>query len=262
MSLTATYDSALSRVQLSATDAYSAAYIVIQRSSDGVTWTTVRGATGLAPGAASIDDYEFAPNVLNTYRARSYSAVDALLGTDTQTVTPTITAPWIKSVSRPFLNMAVTVQDYGAIGRRSRAGIFEIPGRSFPVRVGDVASSRSWQLEVLTSTLTEARNLEFLAASGDVAYVQIPPGYDIPGGYVDLGDMTRGRVSRPLSDDRRLFTLPMREVAPPAASVVGYTAGWDAIIADFGSWTAVLAAFATWADLLEYVADPSVVIVP
>jgi hypothetical protein len=44
--------------------------------------------------------------------------------------------------------------------------------------------------------------------------------------------------------------------------VVGYTATWAALLADFGSWTAVLAAFPTWADVLEYVSDPSVVIVP
>lgn len=262
MSVTVTYDATLARARVAATDAFSASYITVQRSTNGVTWTTVRGAAALPAGSASIDDYEFVPGVLNTYRARSFSAVDVLLGTQSNTITPSIDRVWLKSVTRPFLNMAVTVQDYTSPSRRSRAGLFEVPGRSYPVRVGDVASSRSWATTVLTRDLTEARSLEYLVQSGDVVYVQVPAGFDIPGGFVGLGDMTRERFSRTLADDRRLFTLPMTEVAAPPPNVVGFTATWAGIIAEFGTWADVVAAFPTWADVLQYVSDPSVVEVP
>jgi hypothetical protein len=261
MSLTATYNGDLARVSLAATDAFTADHIVIERSTNQVRWTTVRGASDLDPGAASIDDYEFDPGVTNYYRARSYSAIDALLGTDTDDIVPVIDAPWLKSVARPFLNQPVIIEDYSPIKRRNRSASFDIPGRTYPVRVGDVASSRDWVMTVRTETLADAKNLEFLIASGDIVHVQIPLGYDIPGGYVGLGDMDLARVSRPLRDDRRRFTLPMTQHAAPAPTVVGYTATWAALLADFGSWTAVLAAFPTWADVLEYVSDPSVVIV-
>lgn len=261
MSLTATYNADLARVQLAATDAFTANYIVLQRSTNNVLWTTVRGATHLSPGSATADDYEFAPGVTNYYRARSYSAIDAVLGTDLDDIEPELDTPWLKSVARPFLNMAVTIEDYAPIKRANRAGLFDIPGRSYPIRVGDVASSRSWNMSVLTGTLIQARNLEYLVASGDVVHVQIPAGFDIPGGYVGLGDMDRSRVSRRLSDERRRFALPMTEVAAPPATVVGYTATWAGLLADFGSWTAVMAAFPTWTDVLEYVSDPSVVVV-
>lgn len=263
MTVTATYEASLARVRVAATDAFSASYIKIDRTSDGVRYTTVRGAAALpAAGGVSIDDFEFDPNVVNTYQARSYSAVDALLGTQTQTVTPSIDRAWLKSVRRPFLNTGITVEDYSAIKRSSRAGTFEIPGRSYPVRVGDVASSRSWSYDLLTYSAAEAKSLEFLIASGDEGYLQVPPGFDIPGGYVDLGNMDKSRVSRPLSDARRRFTLQTYNIAAPAPTVVGYAATWAGILADFGSWTAVLAAFATWADVMEYVADPETVIVP
>lgn len=262
MSVTATYNGDLSRVRVAATDAFTASYITVQRSTNGVQWVTVRGAASLAPGAATVDDYEFVPGVLNTYRARSYSPVGVLLGTETQTVTPTIDRVWLKSVARPFLNIAVTVEDYAPVARRARAGSFDIAGRSFPVRVGDLASARAWSVSLLTYTLAEQRALEYLVASGDVVHVQVPPAYDIPAGYVGLGDMSLSRVSRPLSDARRRFTLPMNEVAPPAPTVVGYTATWAALLADFGTWADVLAAFPTWADVMEYVSDPSIVIVP
>ena len=262
MTVTLTYDATIARVQISADDTFTADYITVQRSTPGSHWKTVRGAAELAAGSATVDDYEFMPGVVNTYRALSYSPVDVLLGTETNTITPTISQVWLKSIARPFLNLPVTVQEYSSIGRRARAGLFEIPGRGYPVRVGDVASSRQWSYELLTYDLTEARALEFLVASGDVAFVQVPPGFDIPGGYVSLGDMTRGRVSRPLSDVRRRFSLPVTEVAAPDPGVVGYTSTWASLIAEFGTWADVLAAFPTWADVLEYVSDPSVVVVP
>lgn len=45
--------------------------VLLERSTDGIRYTTVRGATALvlASGAASVDDYEFADGVVNTYRA-------------------------------------------------------------------------------------------------------------------------------------------------------------------------------------------------
>jgi hypothetical protein len=262
MSLTATYNGDLARVGLAATDAYTADHIVIQRSVNNVQWVTVRGASNLDPASATIDDYEFVPGVINYYRSQSYSAIDALLGTDLDDITPTITNVWLKSVARPFLNMALPwAEEYSTIGRRSRSGLLDIPGRTYPVRIGDVASSRTWTLTARTDTLTQARNLEYLVAAGDAVYVQVPDGFDIPGGYVGIGDMGRDRVSRKLTDDRRRFALPMTNIAAPAATVVGYTATWAGILADFGSWSAVMLAFPTWADVLEYVSDPSVVVV-
>lgn len=262
MSVTVTYDADLSRVRASATDAFTASYIVMDRQAPGGQWITVRGGTELDPAAAAVDDYEFAAGVVNTYRARSYSPVDVLLGTETNTITPTLTQAWFKSIPRPFLNMAVTIRDYAPIARASRSGVFQIPGRSYPVRVGDSTTSRSWTYEILTRTLTEARALEYLVQGGDVVYAQVPPGFDIPGGYVSLSDMTMSRVSRTLADDRRLFSLPATEIAKPAPGVVGYTATWAGLIAEFGTWADVLAEFPTWADVLEHVSDPSIVVVP
>lgn len=264
MSVTLTYDSSLARVRISGADTFTAAYMRVQRSINGLQWTTVRGGSAVVPsgGAGKLDDYEFVPGVINTYRVQSYSVVDVLLGTETSTITPSIDRVWLKSVTRPFLNIPVTVIDYSAPTRRSRAGLFEIPGRSYPVRVGDVSSSRAWSYELLTRDLTEARSLEYLIASGDTVYAQVPAGFDIPGGYIGLGDMSRARVSRKLSDDRRRFEVPATEVAAPGPLVVGYTATWAGLLADFGTWSAVVAAFPTWADVMEYVSDPSVVIVP
>ncbi|NIH81685.1 hypothetical protein [Amycolatopsis viridis] len=72
MTLTATYADDLSRVRLAITGAPAQAdYALIERSTDQITWATVRGGdtVPLSSGAGQLDDYEFAAGVPNYYRA-------------------------------------------------------------------------------------------------------------------------------------------------------------------------------------------------
>lgn len=69
--ITLTYDSQLSRVRVDATSLGTAATAVVERSTDQVRWTTVRGGTAVAVTAgtmATLDDYEFDAEVVNYYR--------------------------------------------------------------------------------------------------------------------------------------------------------------------------------------------------
>jgi len=66
-----TYDAQLSRVRIGADSLGSAATAVVERSTDQIRWTTVRGGSAVAVTAgtmATLDDYEFAADVLNYYR--------------------------------------------------------------------------------------------------------------------------------------------------------------------------------------------------
>ena len=265
MSVTLTYDSALARVRITATVPGTALYATIDRSTNGIRWTTVRGAGDLAAslGTAAADDYEFPPGIPVTYRVRSYSGAVVLLSTETEVTTAAIDRPWLKSVSRPYLNRPVAIRGRTpAISRKARAGIFAVRGRSLPVVVSEVRGPREWELQVRTDTPADTRGLELLLASGDVLYVQVPPGYDLPGGYVTAGDVTQQRISALPGDLRSVWSLPMTEVAAPGPDVVGYTATWAGISAAFGSWTGLIAEFSSWPDAAEYVSDPETVIVP
>jgi hypothetical protein len=76
MSVALTYDTVLSRVRIDVTSIVAGAdNILVERSVDQIQWSTVRGgqAVPVVASAASLDDYEFAPSVLNYYRV---SAVD------------------------------------------------------------------------------------------------------------------------------------------------------------------------------------------
>lgn len=102
MTLTATYADDLSRVRLAFTSAPATAdYALIERSTDQITWTTVRGGgtVVITAGAGSLDDYEFEPGVVNYYRASyvdlapiSFVASSAAVMDNNASVTPTLPA--------------------------------------------------------------------------------------------------------------------------------------------------------------------------
>jgi hypothetical protein len=71
----------LSRVRVAFTGApASADYALVERSTDGVNWSTVRGGSTVPinSGSGKLDDYEFAAGAVNTYRV---SYVDSAVST-------------------------------------------------------------------------------------------------------------------------------------------------------------------------------------
>lgn len=71
MSLTLSYESALSRVKIVATGMGTATTALIEKSLNQITWTTVRGGQDaqIVGGSVTVYDYEFASDVVNYYRA-------------------------------------------------------------------------------------------------------------------------------------------------------------------------------------------------
>jgi hypothetical protein len=88
MTVTLTYDGVLSRVRVSATGLNAANYATVERSTDGLRWTTVRAGSQVPVSAGtmslSVDDYEFVDGVPNTYRVRGVAtAAAAFVGVGT-----------------------------------------------------------------------------------------------------------------------------------------------------------------------------------
>lgn len=265
MALTATYDPILSRIRLAATLlGATATYAKFERTVDGfVTVTTVRGAAAATVSAqnASADDYEFPPGVAVTYRVTSYNASNVQQAQFTTVITQDLTQVWLKVPAAPFLNQAINVMDRSEVTRRSRSGVFDIVGRSFPVMVGDVASSIAYTLTVLTDTFTDEMDLDFLFASGEVVFVQLPSTVEyMQGGYFAVGDTSRTPVSKvsPL----RVWEIPLTAVATPGPDVVGSAYTWSSALSEYATWSALIADNLTWAALLERTGTPSDVIVP
>jgi hypothetical protein len=229
---------------------------VLERSTDQIRWTSVRGGVDLGlPGSTYIvDDYEFVPGVINYYRLRATGSTVAA------NITPTIDRVWIKNLSRPFLNTAVRVADWDDVEWPDRNEVFEIVGRSRPLAVTDVRLSRLTGLTLVMESVAEASDFADRMAGGDPVFIQVPPDCPVPSMYAVVGKL-RESHKRPTSQ-YRYFELPLTEVAAPAPEVVGATSTWQTVINTWATWADVIAANATWQDLLDGVADPEDVIVP
>lgn len=235
----------------------------VQRSTDLVRWSTVRGGGGIDVGTtiAPIDDYEFTPSIENHYRVQVWNGT-VLLHTYSDAITPLLSDVWLKNIARPYLNRTVSVADAGDMSMPARMGVFDVVGSQYPVAVTDVRGSGRYELTLETSSADDARDLRLSLAPGDTIYLQVPPDYPLDTGYYVIGDLTRSwRNAPPAQVPLRWWTLPLIEVAAPAADVVGVTVTWTAAVNTFASWTDLLAAAATWADLADAVASPEDVIV-
>ena len=265
MSFTATYDPVLSRVRLATGVApTSTATVLMERSTNLSTWTTVRGGTAiptLAGETARLDDYEFPVGVPITYRAEYFSATGVSINIESATaITVNLDAVWIKSLTRPFLNRAVTVVDFSDVERPARGGTFDVIGRSLPVAITDVRGSRRYTLDVLTETLDESTDFDLAMASGDVILVHTPADSPVPGIYAQIGDVTQTRFGR--VGPRRVFSLPLTEVAAPTADVAGASNTWQAVLNSYPIWFNVIDGEGTWFNLTEGIGSPGDVIVP
>lgn len=251
------------------------------------TWTSVAalaGATEIAePTAVAGDDASMVWDyMIQTVRANiaagsfvvtggvagtSRGAVVALqhapyLNEQLANVTPVLIVAWLKSVSRPYLNQAVTLGGESfAVDRPARGSVHDVVGRSLPVAVTDVRGSRRYGLIVRTTTAVAAANLNYLLASGDILYLHAPTGMVVPDGgvYLRVGDTQEQWPTG--FGELRAWIVPVVEVAAPGPDVIGKTATCQTVINAYATCADVLVAFATCADLLAQVAPPSEVIV-
>lgn len=262
MALTATYDATLSRVVLAATGINATSVRTeIRRWENGEVTSDaradlVRGGDLGAVTTGTAYDYEFAPGVANVYQLRSYNVSGTLLDTMLATqVTPVLTATWLKSIYRPFLNRTVVVTAWSEVASAARGGVLQVMSRREPVAVTDLRGARTWSLELMAADDEEADAIELALSFGDVLLFQGPAGCPVPDGYVWVGDTTRAR--RATYGTRRYLTLPLTEVAAPDPSVVGYTVTWAGIVAAYATWTTLGAAKATWLAVNQTVSTPT-----
>lgn len=257
--LTVTYDPTLARVRLVASGLSAAAYAVVERSVNGVQWTTVRGGAHAVPagGVVRLDDYEFPDAVPVTYRVRSFDGSDVLLGTLSGSVTPALGGVWLKSAAYPFLNTPVTVTGFGDVTAPARGAVYDVLARRDPVAVTEVRGSRRYELTLRAADDVEEAALELALSFGDTAYVHVPAGCVVPRSmWAFVGDVT---ISRPPRHDStaRYFVLPLTEVAAPDPAIVGATITWAGVTAAYATWADLMVAKPTWADVLESISAPA-----
>jgi hypothetical protein len=231
---------------------------LVERSTDQIKWTTVRGGidVGITSGGITIpvSDYEFISGVQNFYRVNPDTGSD-----QTDSIIPTLTETWLKSVVRPFLNQAFSRSEIVSdVSRPERAGVFDIIGRSLPISVTDVRSSKRYDLLLVTRTLGEADALDLLLASGDSLFLHVPATWPLPSAYIEVGNAPRALR---WSTDWSTWTLSIKEVAAPGPDVIGGTSTYQTVLSTYATFTTFLSGHPDYADVLTLIGSPDEVIV-
>jgi hypothetical protein len=257
----------LSRIRITHTVAAgTTASVTVQRSTDEINWTTVRGGQRMpfASGATfTIDDFEFPSGQLSKYRVLRYNSGGTLLGgatTVVESITATLTTLWLKSPTRPFLNVPLSLFDFDDVQQAARNGVFPVVGRSLPIGTTDVRSGSEQTIRVYTRTASERNTLKLVLASGDPVFLHTPADWLVDTRYAVIGDISR-RPAAKLTPEH-VFTLPLIECAPPHATIAGTTVIWQSVISSFATWSAVTTAEPSWAELMDRIGTPTDVIVP
>jgi hypothetical protein len=223
-------------------------FVLTRLSSAGVAASSVTmtgGASALSEGA------------MLRFTRRPY------ISQETASVTPTITAVWLKNIQQPFLNRIVTV--VGPLSDRvqpSRSGSFVVAGRRNSFAVTEVRGGNSYTLTIKTETDSEREDLEAVLASGGVVLLQLPHDCRVfPGGYYLIRDVSI-RMAAAVFGSRRYFDLELEETSAPSSVLVGNTVTWQGIINTYATWADLIAANPTWSDVMNRIGTPSDVVVP
>lgn len=185
-------------------------------------------------------------------------------------ITPSLNGEtWLKSIKHPNLNRMIPSPDYRPIQRASRAGLYNIKGRSTPIAVYDVYSSRWYTIETVTYTLADARDMDLILAAGGTWFLHVPlendqecftdPVSGLPGGYVEIQSATMSHDARGRPEMQ--WVLPLRVVTPPGPEITGTLLTWGTVERLYGSWTALWASNPTWRDLWNQIGSPDDLVV-
>ena len=201
----------------------------IQVSRDGgTTWESMRLLTDgdrLTPasGLATVYDYEAANGVATYYRARAlhnYSGQYAASSWAPANASWSSTDWWIKSPTKPSLNLAVVVYGLGSITKTPRQGVFKIPGRRLPVIAEDVVrDGPTGTITLGLDTVEEREALDELLDSCDTLLLQGRAADYWTDRYVRFGQQDSARMVDKSYVEATFETLPWTEVEAPSGVV-------------------------------------------
>jgi hypothetical protein len=182
------------------------------------------------------------------------------IGTEAQAFD--VARPWLKHVTRPFLNRPVRLDaKVTPYTHNLRAVVTATQRSALPLGGGDVRGGRAFGITVKTDTVVDGRAIDDLIKVGGIVFWQPPSGWALPEpGYVEItaaAEHARGAVN----SGWRAFDLTLSEVAPPSADVAASAITWNDVVAAYATWDDLVAAVPTWNDLLEQVAQPTEVVV-
>lgn len=116
------------------------------------------------------------------------------------------------------------------------------------------AGRRASRGTLAASSVPDADTFDQVLSQGGVVYLQVAGDIDVPDGHYRVGDTTRARMAR--KSKRRVFTLPLTRVRPPAVTIVGVTINSQAIANRYATCQDLLDTGLTCDQVLDLLAEP------
>lgn len=225
---------------------------------DGTT-TPVRGATSdmtmltVVGDDAVAEDYEAPLGTPVQYLVKLWTGTAYLSATSTPTTLPTPpdTEVVIKDPQQPARWTTATVETVPDWQRSARQGVNPIRGRSRPIIISDVRSSRTGQITLVTETDGDRDQLWWVLESGAPLLIQWPTTWHESDMYVAVGDVVEAHLTPVATYADRGWTAPLTEVDRPVGGVVGSAdRTWQNVLDGNADWLAVLNGATSWLDVL------------
>ncbi|MFF3312467.1 hypothetical protein [Streptomyces sp. NPDC002952] len=157
---------------------------------------------------------------------------------------------WIKDPGLPARSVHATVQTLPDWQRTARQGINQVRGRTRPIVISDVRTSRTGTLTLTTQTEDERDALWWVLDTGNTLLLQWPPGWGERDVYVSVGDVTEAHVTESAEFADRAWTLALTEVDRPIGGMVGSAdRTWQTVANGGSTWAEALAGATSWLDV-------------
>jgi hypothetical protein len=135
---------------------------------------------------------------------------------------------------------------------RSASGQFPVEASPYPSVAARPRKGPTFGLTLVTRLLTDRDRLRTLLSSGGALLMQTPAEWGYGDMYVDVGDVTEGRLARDHRKPWRLWTLPLVQTSQPPGLQFGVDAArWQDLCDVYPTWGDVEAAGKTWVDVLQ-----------
>ncbi|MEV6684447.1 hypothetical protein AB0N28_03730 [Streptomyces sp. NPDC051130] len=227
----------------------------VWRVRDDGALTAIRGETGdmtavpITGDVAVATDYEAPLGVPLQYSVRVYTGSDYLRAASRSVVIPEppVTDVVVKDPVQPVRSSTLTVDTVPDWTRAARQGVHQISGRTTPIVITDVRTSRTGTMTVVTETRDDITRLWWLLESGNTLLIQWPSTWGEQDVYVQVGDVQETHILRWAKYQDRTWTLPLVEVDRPIGGLVGSaTRTWADVEAESSDWLDVLTTHSAW----------------
>lgn len=235
----------------------AAQYADIYREQEGRPDELIRNGvrTALTAGDWIGADYEVPLAADVTYRADLFDAINgAPVATATSgTVQVAPLKPgriYLHNVASPSAILSPQVEEMEPVTREAKSAVYDVVGRSTPVVVASVRSSRTGSMSLLTRTLDERDELWRLFSSGDVLLLRTERTYGVGTIYIAVNNVTEERVTRLGYHPMRRFNVEYVETGSPVGSALtAANNSWQVVLTGASTWEVLMGVRSNWSEV-------------